>query len=324
MRIERRPNNSWSIINYTASDGPFRLTNDGTTTLSTNVLTGDAVLTASRALFKPTHGGALFRMTSTGQNVSAVLAASDTYTDPIRVTGVGTDRTFTRVISGTWTTTLTLQRSIGVIGLWTDVASVVNGTAAFNDTFDNQIIYYRIGFKAGDYLANAATVALSYPLGSITGVARITGYTSATVVSASVIAPLGSLAATLDWAEGEWSDYRGFPSAVALHGGRLWWAGKDKQWGSISDAYSSFDDAEEGDSGPISRSIGTGPVDKIRWLLSAENLMMGGQGAEFTVRASQLDEPLTPTNYNLKSYTRRGSGSLAGVVVDSNVLFVDL
>jgi hypothetical protein len=35
-----------------------------------------------------------------------------------------------------------------------------------------------------------------------------------------VITDLGGTAATDVWAEGEWSDYRGWPTAVAFHEGR--------------------------------------------------------------------------------------------------------
>ena len=51
--------------------------------------------------------------------------------------------------------------------------------------------------------------------------------------------------ATTSWAEGAWSNYRGWPSAVAFYEGRLWWAGKDKIYASVSDAFSSFDDTIE-------------------------------------------------------------------------------
>jgi hypothetical protein len=103
----------------------------------------------------------------------------------------------------------------------------------------------------------------------------------------------------------------------------LWWAGKDKNWGSVVDSYHSYDEDYVGDAGPISRSIGSGPVDKIRWLISALQLVMGAQGAEWTVRSSSLGEPLTPSNFNMRPYSSRGSGSVAAVLVDTSIVFVD-
>jgi hypothetical protein len=322
-RIERRASRSWSIVEYLTDDGPFRIPNTGPIRLTPSALSGDITLTASASLFRSTHVGALFSLTSTGQQVSSALAAEDTWTDPVRVTGISGDRALAITISGTWVGTVTLQRSVEAPGTWTDVTSwASNQSTSSNDGLDNQVIYYRLGFKTGQYTSGTATCALNYGSGSITGVVRVTGYTSATQVSAAVLTDLGGTASTDEWSEGAWSDRRGWPSAVALHEGRLWWAGKDSQWGSVSDAFSSFDPDTEGDAGPISRSIGSGPVDTINWLLSLQRLIVGGQGAEISARSSSLDEPLTPTNFNLKEFSTQGSSAVPAVKVDSSGVFV--
>lgn len=325
-RIERHATRSWSCVIYQPSDGPFLSENTGPIRIATSALTGDVTLTASAALWSSGHVGGLFRITSVGQNVGASLTGDDQYTDPIRVTGVGaTQRTFNIAISGVWTTTLTLQRSVGEVGSWIDVTTyAANTTTTYADGLDNQIIYYRIGFKTGGYSAGTAVIALSYSSGGLTGIARITAYTSATSVTAAVLTAFGATTASSDWSEGQWSSYRGYPSAAALYEGRLWWAGQDKILGSISDAFESFDDTVEGDSGPISRSIGSGPVDKINWLLPLLRLIVGAQLAEHSARSSSLDEPLTPTNFNLKAPSTRGSSAVPPVKIDSSGLFVRL
>lgn len=322
-RIERRANNSWSFVDYITDDGPFRLVNTTTTRLNVGALTGSTSLTATKPTFKSTHVGALFKATSQGQNQTVALSAADTYTDPIRVTGVSTDRAFTYTLSGTFVGTITLQRSVGDIGAWTDVNTVSLGALTYNDGFDNQIIYYRLGFKTGDYTSGTANIEVSYSIGAITGLARVTGYTSSTVVTVSILKPFGSIDATFDWAEGAWSDYRGYPSSVAIHESRLCWAGKDKLWATIVDRYHSFDEDFLGDAAPLSRSIGVGPVDTVRWLASAQGLVLGAQGAEWVARSSALNEPLTPTNFNLRADGTRGSADVAAVVVDHNILYVD-
>lgn len=323
-RIERRSTTSWSVVDYTTDDGPFRPINGTPTTLTASALTGSVTLTASKPLFKATNVGSLFKIVSSGQNVTKAISAQNTFSDEIRVFGVGTDRAFTIVRSGTWTATVTLQRSIGVSGDWTDVTTyTTNATVSFNDALDNQVIYYRLGVKTGDYTSGTVDLRMSYPSGSIIGLARVTAYTSTTVVTASVLKALGSVSATADWYEGAWSDRRGYPSAVALHESRLCWAGKDKVWASVVDAFISFDEDFEGDAGPISRSIGSGPVDAVRWLKSGQRLMLGGQGKEYTCRSSSLDEPLTPTNFNLKPSSTRGSAGVDAVLVDNEIILVD-
>lgn len=324
-RIERRATRSWSVALYVTEDGPFRLENVSTTTLTASALTGNITVTASTSLFKSTHVGALFSLSSVGQFVQANITAQNTFTSAIRVIGVGTSRAFTIVISGAFTATVTLQRSLDSdTGPWSDVGGstwTAPITTSFNDALDNQIAYYRIGVKTGDYTSGTVGVQLSIGSGSIRGIVRITGFTSATSVEAEVLSDLGSTAATDVWQEGEWSDFRGWPTAVALHEGRLFWAGR-KIFGSISDAFDSFDEEIDGDSGTINRSIGSGPVDTINFMLSLQRLIVGSQGAEFTVRSSSLDEPLTPTNFNIKATSNQGSAAVEAIKIDQRGLFV--
>lgn len=333
-RIERRATRSWSVVQYLPTDGPFRVANTGPITITPSGLSGNITLTASAPLFRSTHApsannaGALFRITSEGQSVQELdVTAQDTFTGAVRVTGVGTDRVITVVvadITGSGSTA-TLQRSFdSETGPWADVDTYTADTIeGFDDGLDNQITWYRIGIKTGDYAGGTIDLQISFPMGSITGVVRVTAFTNSAVVSAEVITDLGEGGeATDDWAEGEWSDLRGWPSAVGFSDGRLWWAGKDKITGSISDAFDGFDPDFEGDAGPIQRSIGRGPVDTIHWILSLQRMLLGGEASEFSCRSSSLDEPLTPTNFNLKVASTQGSAGVQAQAIDSRGVLV--
>ncbi|HAC30716.1 MAG TPA: hypothetical protein DCF82_23365, partial [Marinobacter hydrocarbonoclasticus] len=242
-RIERRSDTAWSIVKYEPEDGPFRGINLGPITLTPSALSGDISVTASSDFFETDHLGALFRLTAAGQQVEADLSAADTFTDPVRVTGIGSSRVVTINISGSFSGTLTLQRSPAAPGSWTDVKSwTLATTEQYNDGLDNQVIFYRVGFKAGDYTSGTASVSLTFPGGTSNGVIRLTQIVSGLSAQAVVLEDLGGTEATSDWEEGAWSKLRGWPSAVALYEGRLWWAGGDYIWGSESDAYEDFDD----------------------------------------------------------------------------------
>lgn len=322
-RIERRAARSWSYAKYMTDDGPFRTPNVGSIRLSASAISGNITLTATKALFRSTHVGGLFSATSAGQTVSAAIAGEDQWSDPIRVSGIDAGRVFSIEIAGTWAGTVRLQRSIEEPGTWADVSSWTgNISTSYDDTFDNQIIYYRIGIKTGEYTSGTANVKLIYSAGSITGVVRVTGYTSATSVSAEVLKDLGGTSSTDDWAEGAWSDHRGWPTAVELHEGRLWWLGKDRINGSVSDSYHSFDLDYEGDAGPISRTIGQGPVDTINWAVSLKRLIIGGQGQEFSAMSSSIDEPLTPLNFKLDKVASQGSAAVPAAILDGTAVFV--
>ena len=323
QRVERRPNGSWSVVDYEANDGPFLTENVENILLTPSAISGAITLTSSRSVFQAGHVGALFRLVSQGQTVSANLASNSTFTNAIRVTGVTAGRIFQVVRSGTWAGTLSLQRSLGSPGSWATVATyTANGSTSYDDGLDNSIAYYRIGFDAGAFTSGSATVTLNYSVGSITGAVRITAVASDVSASAVVVTALGGTAPTEIWAEGAWSDVQGWPSAVALWEGRLWWQRAGQNFGSVSDAFTVFDPGTEGDSGPINRRIGDGPVNEANWSLALQRLVVGTDGGEFSVRSSSLDEPVTPTNYNVKSPSTKGSVAVAPASADGRGYFV--
>lgn len=325
-KIERRTTDSWSIVDYAPEDGPFGLINTSFISMTPSALTGDINLTASAPYFKAGHIGALFRIASLGQVTTANVAAQNTFTGPVLIDGIKSARNLLVTITGTFVGKVTLQYSVGKPGNWVDVGTDQTSTApasyTYNDTLDNQIIYYQLGIKTGDYTSGTAVCTLSLPGGSISGIARITGITSKLIAPATVLTALGNTTPSTFWYQSLWSPLRGYPSCNAFQEGRLWWFGKNYYFGSVSDAYQSFDDTVVGDSGPIIRSISSGPADNINWSLPVMRLLVGTDGAEISARSSSLDEPLTPTTFNLKFPSTQGSARIAAVKVDDHGYFV--
>lgn len=322
--VKRYGTRSWGIATYETEDGPFGDINISTTTMTASALTGDITITASADTFTSNQVGSLIRADSVGQTVEVVGSAENVWTDPIVVTGTGTARTFLLTIAGTVGSTYTLQRSVAAPGAWQDVISwTAPGSLNLNYALDNQIIYYRFGIKTGDYTAGSADLSLVYSGGSIVGIGRITGYTSATVVSVEVLKAFGNTDSTDVWYEALWSDKKGYPTAVALHEGRLWWAGRQYWYGSVSDQYYSFDADVVGDSAPIIRRIGYGAVDDIKWLLPGQRLMAGNAGAVISARSSSFEEPLTKTNFNLRDSISHGSSNTSAVRIGDRGFYID-
>lgn len=323
-KIERRGPTSWSVVLYEAPNGPFRVENTSALTITASAISGTVTLTASAALFKAGQVGGTFRLESNGQNIARTFSADSQQSDKVVVTGVGSSRQFSVTLAGTFSATITLQRSVGDTDVWEDTPTTytVAGTLAYNDTLDNQLIAYRLVIKAGDFVSGPVDGSISYASGSITGVVLLTAVASAVSATGVVLSPLGSTSATEHWAEGYWSDFRGWPSAVCLNEGRLWWAGKDKYFGSVTDDFANFDPDYEGDAGPIIRSIGSGPVDVINWLLPMQRLMAGTDGSVIAGRSSSFDEPLTPTNFNPKPTLTQGCARVAAIKIDGAGMFV--
>lgn len=333
-RIERRgAGDSWSIVLYAPTSGPFYSGRSAKVRLKVAATSGNTTLTSDLPFFKPTHVGALFRLFNEGFTVTSRIGAEDAYTAPMRVTGVGGDRNWSYTVSGTWSGTLRWRRS------WdgadqgfkdfrrdsgtsaTDITG--NGSSGNSDTDDNAIIYYKLGFKPGEYTSGVATVSISYDGGGGYGVCRVVGYTSSTQVTVEVLDGFNSTTFTDNWQEGIWSDRQGWPGAVAFDKGRLGWAGKSRFIFSVSDDYENFDPDFEGDAAPINRTLGSGPVDAINFMLSLSRPIIGTPGAEFSIKSSSFDEPLTPQNAQAGTPSTQGSRlGVAAVKIDGRGIFV--
>jgi hypothetical protein len=326
-RIERRDNNSWSVCLYETSDGPFFATRGAKVRMRSSGLTyGSTQLITDGPFFKAEQVGALFRIFANTQVSTVSLAREGTYTMVIRVYGNGaSERTVNITTSGTWSGTLTLERSFdgedsGFNGFY---QTGVNVTTTKDLVVDNTEMWVRMGFRPGEYTSGTATVTLSYVGGGRFGIARALSFTSSTAMEAEILRPMPTTAFTDDWREGMWSDKSGWPTSVAFYEGRLWWFGRNAIWGSVSDAYDSFDEEVDGDSGPINRTIGSGPVDTINWALGMQRLLIGTAGSEISVRSTSFDEPLTPTAFNLKNASTIGSSNVvSAVAVDQRGIFI--
>ncbi|TIP85945.1 MAG: hypothetical protein E5X58_33600, partial [Mesorhizobium sp.] len=339
-RLERRgAGDSWSIVRYAPASGPFYGTRTAKVKLKPGATTGNTTLTADLPFFKSTHVGALFSLFHGGYAATVRLAGDDSYTDPIRVTGVVetggddfNDRQFNSVISGTWAGTLRTMRSFDgpdagyadyrrAAGA-ADIDITANGTYVNRDSSDNAIIYYRIGFEPGTYTSGAAVVQMNYPGGGTTGICRVIGYTSPTSVDIEILDDFSGTDYTSDWKEGIWSDKQGWPGAVAFDKGRLGWSGKSRFIFSVSDDYENFDAEFEGDAGPINRTLGSGPVDTINFMLSLSRPIIGTPGAEFSIKSTSFDEPLTPQNAQAGAPSTQGSRQgVAAVKIDNRGIF---
>lgn len=324
-KIERRAIRSWSVVDYAPENGPFKDLNVSAITITPSVISGSVTLTASKPLFELGHAEShsLFRIGSQGQTVSDNAPdATEVFTDSIRVTGTGDARQFGIIVEGTFVATVTVQFSFtNLAGSWNDLGTTYTAftSTTYNDGQDSQIIYYRIGVKTGDWTSGTVTFTLTYTGGSIQGVVRVDHFTDNVTVTGEVLKSLGAITATADWQEGEWSTVQGYPSAVSLLESRLWWGGNDKIFGSLSDGYEDWDDNVEGDSSPIRRNIGFGPQRVIHWMLSMGRLLFGTSDNSANVgaakfdgnsplgaRSNSFDEPLTQSNFNIKSISSKG------------------
>ena len=161
--------------------------------------------------------------------------------------------------------------------------------------------------------------------GSNHGYAEITVFTSDILVTAVVKKDFVTATAQDEWRLGAWSATTGYPSCVAFYEQRLYLAGsRDKPqtlWGSKSAAFEDFTPGTVDDD-PVNFTIAADEVNVIEWLSPGRRLVVGTAGGEWIMQATQLDDPITPTNIQIKRQTTHGSASTVPRRIGPVVLFI--
>lgn len=220
-------------------------------------------------------------------------------------------------------------------------AITVTASAAYFDPLHVGAIFGADGAQGGSgyqYLRN-------YNEGFV-----VTGYTSPTVVSATVLgtsslalAQAASNNGGSDWAELMWNDYRGYPRASVFHEQRLFFAGNKATpnaiWGSCSASIgaNSIGDGAYYHLGwmvPLSAGIPSeidallyfladDEVLDIRRLFSYRNLHIFTATSEFIVPNSLTDTAITPFNFRARKQTPYGiADNIRPLIYDDAVVFV--
>jgi hypothetical protein len=179
--------------------------------------------------------------------------------------------------------------------------SATSSTLSFvasGSTMGHQSTYWKIGD-----IVTTDTTALQ-------GYVKITSVSSATIAFATVMATLSTIAATKTFAEGAWSDVRGWPARVQFHEGRLYWARTDTEpagvWGSHSFVYDQYSLDEQADDEGINIKLSSNQSNEINWLASGTSLLAGTYGGAFVINGG-LEVGITPTNVTAKQQISFGA-----------------
>ena len=135
----------------------------------------------------------------------------------------------------------------------------------------------------------------------------------------------GELNPDNNWQLGAFSQTTGYPRTVAFYEQRLVFGGTATQpqtvFFSQSGDFENFERGTDADDGLV-YTIGSNEVNVIRYLASSRQLLIGTSGGEFVVRASGFDEPLNPTNTQIKQQTVYGAADVQPLQVGQAVLFL--
>ncbi|HET6497628.1 MAG TPA: hypothetical protein VFH17_01040 [Coriobacteriia bacterium] len=160
------------------------------------------------------------------------------------------------------------------------------------------------------------------------GSARITGWTSATIVAAriervlasAIAAPAGAWTMESD----VWSAEHGYPAAVTFHEQRLLLGGSPRYpqtiWGSAPNESLNFM-LGPADDDAFAFELATDQINPIAFLVPLAPLVALTYGGELSI-AGSTDRPLNPTNVSVRSHTAHGCAIVKPVRVGGEVLFV--
>jgi hypothetical protein len=311
----------------------FPVTDDITLTLSATTGTG-VTLTASKPIFQAGHVGSYWQIThrrdtAYAEIVSDVPTITGASSAALRVLGDWDVTSY-----GSWASTLHLEKNFG--GAWGSIRSwksnkdrnvIAHGTEEKEATF-------RLRIEAGTSAAASGAAVPRFILeladARINGLVKITAVGSltdgkTTTATVDVIIDAHSTAPTPIWTEGAWSDVRGFPRTVALHGQRLWFGGTNTEplrlWGSLINDYQNFTRTTRDDSS-VSFTPAAAQSNRLQWMAShGDDLVLGTTGEEWTVSGGVDDGPITPVSVKIQRRSRYGSNYLPAVLLGDVVIF---
>lgn len=177
---------------------------------------------------------------------------------------------------------------------------------------------------------------------SATGICRITAYTSASQVTATVMTTFGATTRSDNWEESAWSDFQGWPQTVTYFENRLIFGGAGKnpdtlygsRVGSIfhfmakrfaqdsssdSTGFNYFGSVAETD--PIGFTISSNIPSRIMWLNSGPTLQIGTQMAEYAATGGS-ERILSALNVSFTRQTSHGSAYNMPMQVENDIYYV--
>ena len=292
-KLTRTSHTSWTLTDIDFTDGPYIDENITTTTLYASANTGSVTITASASLFASTDVGRLIRFREVIEAEHDAWAASTNYAQNAIV------RFGNNVYKKT---------DSGSDGSGTTAPVHLSGSKVYGDiTWEFQH--------------------------SGSGFVKITGFTSATVVTATFknstgflpASVVGSSNTTTLWSLGSFSATTGFPRAIGFYEERLYFASTTEQpqtiFGSVS---ADFENHTPGtnDDDAINVTIASDQVNVIKHLLPARFLQLLTTSAEFTLSGGAGSEPVTPTNVNVLRETTFGTGTVKPLRAGNSTILI--
>ena len=313
-KLTRSSHTSWSITDVDLKRGAMLDPNITTTTLLANGRTGNVNITASASLFTSNDVGRLVQLHKGFAKITSITSAT------VAVAAVQELEDGRTELMPTYAcTTISFHEG--------DPDSTgLEHNDRLEDTAGNFIDQ---GFEVGMRVTLTGSTSNNFTNLLVVAVTDTTlviapGNDLAAEAAGDSVTLVGSLVADKKWRLGAFF-IGSYPSTVAFYEQRLVFAGTSNQpqtmFFSQSGDFENFEIGTDADDG-LRYTIGSNEVNVIRYLVSSSQLVVGTSGGEFVVRASGFDEPLTPTNTQIKQQTTFGSAPIQPLLIGNSTLFI--
>ena len=340
-KLSRLADTNWTLAEVSWDWPAMRDENVTSTTLAISDATVGTgrTLTASASTFAATHVGAYFQLSHLRDAASTSIGIGIT-TGTAESSSITVKGPWSLVTTERWYGELQLQRSLDNGTSWEVIRRFksaadrnVNATGNEEDECIMKLYFVSAGNPYGtdtwagtaptDYVKAKAT--LECESAYVDGLVKVTGFTSATVVTASVLVACGSTAATKYWREGAWSAYRGYPRTVGFFEQSLVFGGTISQpnyiWKSKIGDFEDFYPSDQDDAS-VTYQAASVEQNPINWLDGQQRLLVGTANQELAFFSSN-DEPLTPTNVSVRTQSNYGAIHKPAVPINDVLLFVE-
>ena len=320
-KLVRYSDLSWGFSDFTISDQYYDISiieSDEDNTITPSGTSGSVTLTSQDNLFTADMVG------------TNILLKQEVPTQEVSTSNGTTDSIYAgegwKVIThGTWTGTVTVQRSYNN-STW-ETYRKYTGKNDFNPSESGSVsegCYLRVVCSISSGTCEASLSRLPY---SQEGTAKITGYTNAKSVTASVIKAFGTTSPTKVYSFGVWSPKFGYPKTIAFFQDRLCFGGSKAQpymlWMSRSGDYGNFSVEKASgtvtDDSAVAAPLLSRKQFKIKHLLASTDLVILTAGNEWIISGSEV---VTPSNINAKMQTTRGCSDVEPIAVGGRIVFI--
>lgn len=323
--LVRNSDTSWTFGDYEIARPYFDDSLGGGTvdcTVTPSGVTGNIALTANEDIFVSGLVGGYVRLK---QDVASETINASGVTGASQGASLYCGENWKITTHGTWKGTVKVQYSDDNVN-WREYRSYT-ANSDYNVTESGSLSegkYLRFTYEI---TSGSVTIDLTRLPYTEEGYVKVTGYTDAKHVNATVEKKLGNTEATKQWAFSAWCSAYGYPKTVAFFQDRLCLGGSDKQpyvlWMSRTGDYNNFSvETAAGnvtDDSAVALSFVSRKQFEIRHLVPNTDLLILTKGNEWILSGNDV---ITPSNATPKMQTTRGCGNVEPIMIGNKTVFV--